>query len=87
MNDNATVINATVRLYCCGIRCERYIDIELPEACDAEDVLSEARQEAEINKGWGLGLYCPEHWDGPKEEYDNDADFDIGDFDPYTSRQ
>lgn len=85
MNDNAKVMNATVRLYCCGNRCERFLDIELKECCDAEDVLSEARQEAEITNGWQWGLYCEDHQDR-SEPYENDNDFDTGDFDPYSSR-
>lgn len=86
MNDNATVMSATVRLHCCGLRCERFIDIVLPEPCDAEDVLDEARQECEIKHGWQFGIYCEDHADH-SEPYDNDNDYDCGDFDPYTSRE
>jgi len=81
MNDNAKVMSACVRLYCCGNGCRHYLDITLKECCDAEDVLSEARQEAEITNGWQWGLYCPEHQD-KSEPYDKD--FDTGDFDPYS---
>lgn len=84
MNHEPLVLNARVRLYCCGLRCEKFVEVDLREAIDAEDVADHAREQAELDHGWQFGCYCPEHQDS-SEPYDND--FDTGDFDPYTSRE
>lgn len=60
MDYNSLVLHATVKLRCCGYRCEKTCEVTLNETIFPEDLEDDARIEAEIKHDWEHGLYCPE---------------------------